>query len=336
MSEDNQKLQRYANMRVSQVILDGLRLFAKNWFKIILPFLLFTLISIIITNLLVIDLNWQYYQMTPTVEAIYQKDPTLITDADMNILLEYLVITYLISLITSISGAFFTALAMSTVGVPLYREYTQTNGNFKEEFKGSFNKNLLIILLIFGIFVPLGTLLLFIPSIILLGFYIFLFFTYREKSIESPLKEARNLSRGNFMKIIGLFLLVSIMIGFINFIYQYLITFVWNFNSTTYVSWYNPSTRNYLMIILDDLIYYQMISLIFSPLFICILTSFYTSIKARKQLGYSFQKGSYVMQQRYAQASQDEEGFYCPFCGFHMPAKLKFCANCGESLDFES
>ncbi len=336
MSEDNQDLQRFASMRVSQVILDGLRLFVKNWFKIILPFVLFTIVSIIISNLFVLELNWQYFQMTPTVEAIYEKDPTLITDADMTILVEYLVITYLISVITSVSGAFFTVLAMSAVGASLYKNYTQANGNSKEEFKGIFNKRVLIVLLIFGIFVPLGALVFFIPSIVLLGFYIFLFFTYREKSIESPLREARNLSRGNFLKIIGLFLLVSIMIGFVNLIYQYFINFVWNFDSATYVSWYNPSTRNYFMIILDDLIYYQLINLIFSPLFICILTPFYTSLKARKQLGYSFQKGSYNMQKRYDQTSQEEKGFYCPFCGYHMPSKLKFCANCGELLDFES
>ncbi|MEJ2295775.1 MAG: hypothetical protein P8Y23_13550, partial [Candidatus Lokiarchaeota archaeon] len=64
--------------------------------------------------------------------------------------------------------------------------------------------------------------------------------------------------------------------------------------------------------------------------------------------GYSYQKGSYTMKQRYAELSrsstgtqddlylQKDEDFFCPFCGFHMPKKIKFCPNCGESLDFES
>ena len=102
------------------------------------------------------------------------------------------------------------------------------------------------------------------------------------------------------------------------------------------------------MIILDDILYYQLIAIIFSPLFICLLTPLYTSLKAKKQLGYSYQKGTYTMKQRYAELSrsstgiqddlypQKDEDFFCPFCGFHMPKKIKFCPNCGESLDFES
>jgi len=349
MSDNNQDLRRFTNLRFSQLLSDGLRIFVKNWFKIILPFALLLLISIIISNLLVVDLNWQYYEMTPIVDAIYQKDPMTITDTDLNILVEYLVLTYSINLITSISGAIFTTLAMSIMAVQLYSYYTNDERNLKERFKASFNKNILILLLIFGVFVPLGTFLLFIPSIILLGYYIFTFFTYREKNVERPLSEARNLSRGNFWKIIGIFIITSFIISIINFIYQFIIGFFWNFNTSTILSWYNPNTRNYPMIILDDIIYYQLIGLIFSPLFLCLLTPLYTSLKARKQSGYGYQRELYEEQPRYAQISTDpdleeakmrdegsEQGFYCPFCGFYMPNKLKFCGNCGEALDFES
>jgi hypothetical protein len=335
MSGDNQDLTRFATIRFNQTLLDGFRLFAKNWFKLILLFGLFTVISIIISDLLVVDLNWQYYQMTPTVEAIYEKDPMSITDTDLNILIQYLMLTYLINLITSISGAMFTALAMSITGIWLYRNYINATSKYKEEVNSSFNKNLLIVLLLFGIIVPLGTLLLFIPSILIMGFYMFLFFTYREKSIANPLKEARLLSRGKFTRIIAIFIITPIIITFINILYQFILGIVWSIDTATYASWYNPATRNYPLIILGDILY-QLIGLIFAPLFICLLTPLYTSLKVRKQLGYSFQKGSYAMQQRYAQASQDEQGFFCPFCGFHMPHKLKYCANCGESLDFES
>ena len=352
MSDDNQDLRRFADLRFSKLLSDGFRLFAKNWFKLILPFALLLVISIVISNLLVINLNWQYYQMTPIVDAIYQKDPLSITDADLNILVEYLVLTYVINLISSISGAIFTTLAMSIVAVQLYNSYTNYVGNFKEGFKSIFNSKFLIILLIFGIFVPLGTLLIFIPSTILLGYYIFVFFTYRENQIDKPLSEARNLSRGNFWRIIGAFIITSIIISTINLVYQFIIGFFWNIDSATVVSWYNPNTRNYFLIIMDDIIYYQLIGLIFSPLFICILTPIYTSLKAKKEFGYMYQKGGYAMQQRYAQTTrisneqiedmsiegsqESDQGFFCPFCGFHMKTKLKFCGNCGESLDFES
>lgn len=346
MSEDNQDLRRFANLRFSQLLSDGFRLFAKNWFKIVLPFALLLVISVIISNLLVVELNWQYYNMTPIVDAINQKDPMTITNADLNILVEYLVLTYVINLVTSVSGSIFTALAMSITGIQLYSYYTNNIG--KEKFKVILDKKILIIILIFGIFVPLGTLLLFIPSIIILGYYVFIFFTYREKNVENPLKVARNLSRGTFWKIIGLFIISSIIISILNIFYQFIMGFFWNFNNSTIISWFDPTTRNYPMIILDDLIYFQFIGIIFSPLFICLLTPFYTSLKARKQLGFNYHKGSIAMQQSYTQISasskiEEEEmsktdsnqGFYCPFCGFYMSTKLKFCGNCGEPLEFE-
>lgn len=331
MSEDNQDLRRFANLKFTRLLSDGFRLFAKNWLKVILPFAVFLVIAIIISNLLVVDMTWQY------VNSIAPSDPSL--------LMVYVAISYLIPLIPSIVGAIFTALAMGVTSAQLYGYYT---GNLKEEFKSSINKDFLIILLLFGLLSPLGSLLFYFPSIIILGFYILIFFTYREKSIIKPLKEARNLSRGNFWKIIGIFFIAPLIVSSINLIYQLLFGLIWNFDAATIASWYNPNTRNYLMIILDNILYYQIIPIIFSPLFICLLTPLYTSLKAMKQLGYSYQKGSYAMKQRYDELSspslriqddlylQKDEDFFCPFCGFHMPKKIKFCPNCGESLDFES
>jgi hypothetical protein len=345
MSDDYQDLRRFANLRFSQLLKDGFRLFAKSWLRLILVFALLLLISIIIGDLLIIDLNWRYYQIAPLVEAI---DSTSMTQSDMNLITESFILSYLIPLIPSILGAIFTALAMGITAIRLYREYKGHNGKLIEGLKSSFNKNILIILILFGLIVPLGAILVYIPSIIILGFYVLIFFTYRDTSIESPLKEARNFSRGNFWKIIGIFFISALIPYSLNIIYQSIFGIFLNFDTATVISWYNPATRNYLMIFFADIFYYQLMSIIFSPLFICLLTPLYTSLKARKQLGYSYQKDSYTMQQHYTELSTSstetqedlyphkDEDFFCPFCGFHMPKKIKYCPNCGESLDLES
>jgi hypothetical protein len=338
MSEENQDLRRFANLRFSQLLKDGFRLFAKSWLRLILLFALLLLISIIIGDFLIVDLNWQYY-------ILASKEVTSMTESEMS---QYFILSYLIPLIPSVLGAIFTALAMGITAIQLYREYTGYSGNLIDGLKSSFNKNVLIILILFGLITPLGAILFYIPSIIVLGFYVLIFFTYRDKSIEFPLKEARNFSRGNFWKIIGIFFISALIPYSINILYQSIFGIFWNFDTATIESWYNPYTRNYLMIILDNIFYYQLIGILFSPLFICLLTPLYTSLKARKQLGYSYQKGSYAMQQHYVELSgssietqedlypQKDEDFFCPLCGFHMPKRIKFCPNCGESLDFES
>jgi hypothetical protein len=119
--------------------------------------------------------------------------------------------------------------------------------------------------------------------------------------------------------------------------------FVTNFNS-----WFDPTTRNYGMIILYQILM-SFIDIIFAPLFICLLTTLFSSLKARRDLSqedyfitrtyeelYSQQKD--VFNEDKTQESKPmiplKENFYCPFCGQYVSVPKKFCPKCGESFEF--
>ena len=105
------------------------------------------------------------------------------------------------------------------------------------------------------------------------------------------------------------------------------------------------------------LILYQLLislaEVFFTPLFICLLTVLFSSSKAKKELGYRFQKMYYpvrdIYQETYPQQQESyeitktnpepkiqiKEKFYCPFCGFFIQkVEKKFCPKCGESFEF--
>ncbi len=91
------------------------------------------------------------------------------------------------------------------------------------------------------------------------------------------------------------------------------------------------------------------IDIIFAPLFICLLTTLFSSLKARRDLSqedyfitrtyeelYSQQKD--VFNEDKTQESKPmiplKENFYCPFCGHYVSVPKKFCPKCGESFEF--
>jgi len=344
MSNDSQTSTRLANSRFGENISDGFRLFTKNWTTLIIVFAAFYVISLILKIFLFTDITWQINSMSATINSIIDKissDPTSVTDADMNLIMQYLVISYGALIIQFMVGGIFTILSMYTVSNFLIKKHTGVDTRFGEEFKNSFNKGILFTILILGIGVPIGFLFIFIPGIIIFGFYIFVIFTYHQNS-EKPFKEARALSKGAFMKIFGTFVLVSILIGALNIFYQTMLNFILPYDPT----WHVPSTRNYGMIIFYELIY-GLLNILFAPLFICLITPLFASQKAKKDLGLtrlryqrtpseisyteSYQEPAYQKKE-----TGSEAGMYCPYCGNFMKKRLKFCVSCGESMDFET
>ncbi|MFX1359330.1 MAG: hypothetical protein ACFE8T_03190 [Promethearchaeota archaeon] len=345
MSEDIQTLQRFAYKSFGGVLSDGYVLFAKNWLNIIGPIAFFSFIAIIINNFLFADLGW----LSPQVGVILNKlfsDLNTITEADMQIMLQYM------SLILGrlIIGAFFTVIAMCSVSSYLLKKYTGIDVDFIKEFKSSFNLKLLIVLLLIAILIPLGIVLLLIPSIIIFGFYIFSIFTYKNQN--KSIKEARSIAKGSFWKILGVFLIPILIIFIINSTFQMFLDFIIPIDEITYLSWYNPSSRNYGMIILYDFLYNNLFNILLGPLFICFLTVLYTSSKAKKVVVSQSRKQPLSVKYRYSEPEtsrlfsdkmETEEprldhkynsGLYCPFCGKFMEKKLDKCPYCNEPLDF--
>jgi hypothetical protein len=346
MSEAYPRMERYSNKRFSEVLSEGFRLFGKNWLTLIVPLGLFLLISLIIKNLLVADMIWQSILMTPAIELIIDMDPSAITNVELDLMMEYLALSLFSGFINTFVITIFNILSMCLVSNYLYNRFIGNDTKFFSEFKKAINGKLISVILVLGVGISLGSFLLSIPSLLIIGYYTFYVFTYNSDDSDQPLKDAREIARKSFWKIIGVLVVSNLIIWIIDLIVQ---LFIGNFLIQFYnTSWYNPSTRNYGMIILYDILY-NIVDLIFAPLFICLLTSLYVSLKTRKEVFVQYQTSYDQTPQSYGTPYRDESssiksmdaadksgsGLYCPFCGKFVKDKTKFCPHCGEQFNFE-
>jgi len=316
---------------------------------------------------LLTDLNWVLYQFdnSPTMLDILNRmtvDPESINEAELLLVTQSLIFELGILGFEGIIGAVFTAIAICSVSSFLYKKYVHGFADFGKELKNAFNKKMLLVIVILGFCVPAGTFfLLFIPGIAIFYYYIFFVQTYNMKDVLNPTKETRSIAKGNFLKIIGVFVASVIITSIINIPVQYILDLIWNVNTTIYLTWLNPISQNYVLLFLYRLSY-DIVGILLAPLFICILTTLFASSKARYDLGY--QKRSYLSQrpryrgdeeytpyssyprssETYAKPNDVEtatkvpeikEGMYCPFCGVHIKTPRRFCMGCGESLKFD-
>jgi len=288
-------------------------------------------------------------------------DPESITEAELLLVMQSMLFEIGILGFEMIIGAVFTVITMCSVSNFLYKKYVYGHADFRIELKNAFNKRMVLVILIIGFCVPTGTFfLLFVPGIVIFYYYIFFVQTYNMKDVINPSKEARSIVKGNFLKIVGVFVASVIITYIINIPVQYVLDLAWNLNATTYLTWLNPNSRNFALIFLHRLSY-DIVGILLAPLFICILTTLFASSKARYDLGY--QKRSYRSQrmgyreeeytpysssprssETYSKpndaetatnVSEIKEGMYCPFCGVHIKTPRKFCMGCGKSLKFD-
>ena len=337
MSRESQELTKIAEKSYGESISDGFRLFGKNWSKIIVPLTLFYVIYLFLKIFLLADLNWQGYVFG---DIIGMMDPSNLTEADIAQLMNLLLIGLSAIFLDSIIYSLFTALAMSSVSNYLYKKYLNLDTDFVQDIKKSFNSKLFVVLAILGLGVPLGFLFLLIPGIIIFGLYICSVFTYQFENIEKPLKQTRLITKGAFWKIIGVFVISSLIIRVISIIFGWFLNLVWHVDAPTLASWYDPASRRYDILFLNELLN-NLVTIILGPLFICLLTTLFASLKVRFDLGY--RRGYYQVlaephrtEQVQNQSEHADSGLYCPVCGYHMGFKSKFCPNCGESLDFKA
>jgi len=180
----------------SQLIKDGFKLYAHNFWKLVFIWLIFTSITIIIDVFIVSYLKSRYYGSISL----------------------YIFFSVLGSVIFSI----ITVFTLCSVSIYLFENYLQKDPNFIDSFKNAYNERLKFPMLIFIIIslIPdvmislwelflIGSFLLIIFSyifaiiaIVIMTFYIFSIFTYNIEDIEKPINEARNLTRGSFWKVL--------------------------------------------------------------------------------------------------------------------------------------
>ena len=337
MSRESQELTRIAKKSYGESISDGFRLFGKNWSKIIVPLTLFYVIYLLLKTFLLADLNWQGYVFGDILGTM---DPSNLTEADVAQLLSFLLIGLIAISIDSIIYSLFTALAMSSVSIYLYKKYLNLDTDFVQDIKKSFNSKLFVVLAILGLGFPLGIWFLLVPGITIFGLYICSVFTYQFENIDKPIKQARKITKGAFWKIIGVFVISSLIIRVISMIFGFFLNLVWHVDAPTLASWYNPASRRYDMLFLNEFLN-NLVSIILGPLFICLLTTLFASLKVRFDLGYrrgyyQVSTESYRTEQVQDQPEHADSGLYCPVCRYHMGIKFKFCPNCGVSLDFKT
>lgn len=334
MSDGYPRQKSVSNKRFKDVIYEGLYLFSKSYKTLIIPLALIFVISLIIKNLLVTDLNWQLNLITPAIELIIQKDPTTLTNDDLNVMFEYFALIISTEFFNNLTSSIFNVFAMCLVSNYLFNKFSGSPSNFTTELKNAFNGRLLLVILLLGVGIAVGSFLLFIPSIIIYGYYIFYIFTYHSEEGIQPIKEAREVARGAFWKIIGIFILSNLFVFLCDFIFQMVVT---PFLLEVYdPSWYNPSTRNYGSIILYDL-FYNLPGLLFAPLFICLLTSLYDFLKNSREQQTQYISPNYQSSQNFETSNTEvsnnlNSGMYCPFCGKFMKVRIEFCPHCGEKI----
>ncbi|MFX1391235.1 MAG: zinc ribbon domain-containing protein [Promethearchaeota archaeon] len=353
MEIETEQLLNLANKRYSEIFKDGFKLFRQTYGTLILPLALFQLVLIIINILLLTDFLVFINSLAPTYDSIMNKylGGFTLTEAEWSFLSTFLLLDWIYLFLQNLIGAIIITIAMSSVSSYVYKKYLREDVNFIESFKSSFNKKMFLAVLIIGFCLPVGSLLLFVPAIFIFGFFIFIVFTFNMESNNNPISEARAVSKGNFWKILGVFVLNFIIISFIGSVFEMLFNTLLNTSSPIFIanfnSWYDPASRNYGMIILYQILM-SFVEILFAPLFICLLTVLFSSLKAKRDLT----QGDYFIRKSYEQIptqkldkmenyeplskTQLKDKFYCPFCGHFVSTPKKFCPKCGESLDFLS
>ncbi len=333
MSDNYPNPQRSPNKRFSEILSEGFRLFGKNWLTLIIPFGLLFIVSIVLKNLILVDLEWELVTLTPAIETILEGDPYSITPEDFDMLIRYLIVGFSAIFLDGLFPTVFNVISMCLVSNYLYSKFIGKDTKLITEIKKALNWRILLVILLLGVGFSVGFLLLFIPGILLFVFFIFYIFTYYSDDSKRPLKDARNLAKGEFWKIVATFFFYNLIIYLFDSIYYMIISNFVEINPF----WYYPSTRDYGAIILYDFIL-NLVPFLLTPLLVCLLTSMYANLKKRKEQ-YLESQTSYEETPQSDDIPQKEiisgPGIFCPFCGKAMRVKFQFCMHCGENLDFE-
>jgi len=359
MEKKSQELIHLANKSFTEVLSDGFKLFIKTYKSLIIPLALFQIFLIALNVLLLTDLNWYIDSLGVSIDEIMDKfiENISLTESELNELTYFLFMTLTQFFLQNLIGAVIITIAMCSVSNYVFKTYMKEDISFTQSFKSAFNKKMLVVILIIGISLPIGSFLLLFPAIIIFGFFIFLVFTYNIGDGKNTISEARTIAKKAFWKIIGIFVINALFILIIDYIVTAILNFFLNNESTIPIisSWYNPATRNFGMLILYNILY-SIVDIIFAPLFICLLTALFSSLKAKKDLKSQYQQGYYPERESYQESYKtlmqkpidlvETEGtknapdirldsrFYCPFCGVSIDTPKKFCPRCGENLSF--
>ncbi len=335
MEKNSQRMVNLANKRFSEILSEGVRLFFKSYGALIIPLAFFQLVLIILDTFLLTDLKVYIDSIGINVANLMASiiEDTPITANQWNLVSLFLLLSIVLLFLQNLIGAIIITIAMCSVSNYVLKKYLHIETGFIESFKSAFNKKIFIVIFIVGICLPSSAILLYVPAIVVFSMFIFLIFTYNMEEIEKPISEARAIAKGSKLKIIGVFIFNFCVVFIGSFILNYIIDLFLDPNiiSYNYNIWLDPSTRNYGMIILYQILL-NLVNILLAPLFICLLTVIFVSLKAKKDLGIKYQRSYYSVREEPTLISQNEGRFYCPYCGVLIHSLKKFCPRCGENL----
>lgn len=335
--------------RFSDFITDGFILFKDNFGKIFPIYLFISIIFIVATSFLLTDIDYAALQTAEAMLSIYDNLGADITDEQLEQMMNLMmaaIIPLILSLFLSLSFSLlseFTAYGM--VGGFLYKSYLKQDVDFSEEIGASFRKELFIIPVLLALLIPIGLILL-IPGLIM---YIFWIFAPSMHTIESTenlqgLKASAKYSKGNFWRILAVFLINVIVTSIVSIIVSFILDFV---PTEAYGTAVSPATRNYVIIILYQLLF-SITNIVLSPLLGCLLTTtlvYCKTQRVRRESGAQYYPSTPSYAQPYPQITptdtseaisddRSEEIVYCPYCGFSMDKKMnfRFCPSCGGKI----
>lgn len=336
MSYYNQR--KGSNKRFLDIFLDGLSFFKDMYTKIILPLFIISLIPIILNSFILPDFLYQESLLASQVNGILDEileTETMLTQEDFEILFQFLLVSVGSIIIQLLTDSIFMIFGFCMVGLYLYKTYLNQEVDLWESMKSNMNAKLFLVLILLGIGIPFGLILLLIPGIIILGYYIFSVYTYNADEFDNSISIAKKIAKGSFLRILGIFVLSSIITLILNSIYQFIIDLIWVVDTATYSSWISPATRNYLLFFLYRFVY-SLFSLILSPLLICLLTPLFVNCLRKKGLiaGLTMRDES-IKQKKASKVFKIKEGMFCPYCGERIAQESEKCPNCGKSLNFD-
>jgi hypothetical protein len=330
--------QRGSNRQFLDILLDGITFFKDSYAKIILPLFFLALIPIVLTTFLLPDLLYQESLLTGQANTILDQiieTGEMPSQENYDILIQYFALFIGNMIFQLLIDNIFTIFSFCLVGYYLYQTYLNRDVDLWESMKKRVNFNLLLVIFILGIGFPFGLIFLLIPGILIFGYFIFSIFTYSADEFDNSILTARTIAKGSFLRIIGIAVLSLIITAMINLPYTLLLDVIWPVNNTTYISWLNPVTRNYFMLLLYSLSF-QLVNILLTPLMLCLLTPLFAHNLQEKGIitGVSESSG-WKAKARSSKPFQLKEGMFCPYCGERIKEIVSECPNCGRSLRFE-
>jgi len=330
--------QRGTNKKFLDFIVDGISFFRETYTKIILPLFLLSLIPLFLDTFFLPDLLFQESILSEQANQLLDdmlETGSIPSQEEYNILIQYLLISTGTLVFQLLTDNIFNVLGFCLVGFYLFKTYMNQEVDLWESMKKSFNTKLILVLLILGIGVPLGLMAFFIPGIIIYGYYFFSVYMYNAEEFDKSISNAKEISKGSILRIIGITFLSLILAALINLPYQWLIDSIWRLDQATYLSWLNPATRNYFMLLIYNIIY-QLVNLLLTPLSICLLTPLFVNcVKKKGIIPVIPESSEFQTEKRASKVFHIKEGMFCPYCGERITEVSEKCPNCGKSLKFE-